>query len=246
MTTILQGIERPTRGMRTPNLRYEKILRRQGGKFLAGVDEVGRGCFAGPVVAGCVVFPTQLKVPKEITINDSKKLSAEKREKASVWIKDNALSWGIGEASATLINRIGMAKATKRAFRKAVSECRRRLGKPIDYLLVDAFFIPFVPGLPTRRRKDRKGRYLKNPKGRQMAIVDGDEKSLTIAAASIIAKTYRDRLMKQYSKDHPRYQWANNKGYGTRAHQNAIIKYGLTRYHRKEFVNTFLTNRGKA
>jgi len=184
------------------------------------------------------------KIPKDISVNDSKKISPKKREKAEVWIKENSLAWGIGESPASLINRIGMAKATKRAFRKAISETRRRLGKPIDYLLVDAFFIPFVSGLPTKRRKDGKRRYRKNPKGRQMAIVDGDEKSLTIGAASIIAKVYRDKLMLSLSKkpNLKRYGWERNKGYGTRQHQRALKKYGLTRYHRKEFVNSFFSS----
>jgi len=229
--------------MTTPSFRYEKKLWKRY-KFVAGVDEVGRGSFAGPVVAGCVVFPKQIKIPRDVSVNDSKKVSPRKRLIASVWIKENSLAWGIGESSASLINRIGMAKATKRAFRKAISEARKRLGKPIDYLLIDALFIPYVSELPARRRKDTRGRFRKNPKGRQMAIVDGDEKSLTIAAASIIAKVYRDRLMASLSKkpNLKKYGWGTNKGYGTKQHQRALKKYGLTRYHRKEFVNSFFSS----
>jgi len=229
--------------MTTPSFRYEKKLWKRY-KFVAGVDEVGRGSFAGPVVAGCVVFPKQIKIPRDVSVNDSKKVSPRKRLIASVWIKENSLAWGIGESSASLINRIGTAKATKRAFRKAISETRKRLGCPIDYLLIDAFFIPFVSGLPAKRRKDSKGRFRKNPKGRQRAIVDGDEKSQSIGAASIIAKVYRDKLMLSLSKK-PKlkiYGWGKNKGYGTRQHQSALKKYGLTRYHRKAFVNSFFSS----
>lgn len=226
-----------------PNFRYERALWKRY-RFVAGVDEVGRGCFAGPVVAGCVIFSRDIKIPKEIEINDSKKLSPRKREKASEWIKENCLSWGIGESPASLINQIGMGRATRKAFRKAISETRRRLAKPIDYLLIDAFFIPFVAGLPAKRRKDGKGRYRANPKGRQKAIVDGDEKSLTVGAASIIAKVYRDRLMQTLGRrpKFRKYGWGRNKGYGTRQHQRALKKYGLTRYHRKVFVSSFFSS----
>ena len=229
--------------MTTLNFRYEKNLWKRY-RFVAGVDEVGRGSFAGPVVAGCVVFSKGTIIPQNIYVDDSKKVSPWKREKASEWIKKTSLAWGIGESPASLINRIGMAKATKKAFRKAISEARKRLGKPIDYLLIDAFFIPFVSGLPAKRSKDAKGRFKKNPKGRQMAIVDGDEKSLTIGAASIVAKVYRDKLMLSLSKMPKliKYGWGRNKGYGTRQHQRALKKYGLTRYHRKAFVKSFFSS----
>lgn len=143
---------------------------------------------------------------------------------------------------ASLINRIGMAKATRKAFRRAISDARKRLAGVIDFLLADAFFIPFVPGLPTKRRKDEKGRFRKNPKGRQKAIIDGDQKSVSIAAASIIAKVYRDKLMLGLNKKsrYKKYGWGRNKGYGTKEHQLAIKKYGITRLHRKEFVKNFL------
>ena len=226
-----------------PHFLIEKTLWKKY-KYIAGVDEVGRGAFAGPVVAGCVVFPKDFTIPRDINVNDSKKVSPKKREQAAIWIKENSLAWGLGESAASLINRIGMAKATKKAFRKAISEAGRRLGMPIDYLLIDAFFIPFVAGLPAKRRKDARGRFRKNPTGRQKAIVDGDEKSLTIGAASIIAKVYRDRLMLSLSKNPKlsKYGWGTNKGYGTKEHQKALKKYGLTRYHRKEFVKSFFSS----
>jgi ribonuclease HII len=244
--------------MNLPDFSFEKRLRKKGYKFIAGVDEVGRGCFAGPVVTGCVIFPprervtrageTQIRgplvggfgagerqapfIPAEVTINDSKKMRPKQREKAAEWIKKNALAWGIGEVGAGVINSKGMAKAARMAFRKSISEARSRLGKPIDYLLSDAFFISFVPGLPAKRRR------------RQLAIINGDEKSVTIAAASIIAKVYRDKLMQNLGKrpKYRKYGWGRNKGYGTLEHTNAIKKYGLTRQHRKQFVATWINN----
>lgn len=208
--------------MRKPNLSFERKLWKKGFKLVAGMDEVGRGSFAGPVVAGCVVFPESLSITtKGVRIDDSKKLTSRLREKAEGWIKKNALVWGIGEASVSLINRIGMGKATRVAFRRAIKAVNQKL----DFLLIDAFYIPHVRGL---RRKN------------QRAIIDGDEKSVTIAAASIIAKVYRDVLMSKLSLKYPRYGWGRNKGYGTRKHLGAIKKYGLTRYHRRQFVMTFL------
>jgi ribonuclease HII len=210
---------------------FEEKLWEKGFKFVAGADEVGRGCFAGPVVAGCVVFPKSVAMERVINvrIDDSKKLRTRQRERSAKWIKRNCLTWGIGEVNTVLINRIGMAKATKMAFRRAIAEAARRLGARIEFLLVDAFFVPYTKGL---RRKN------------QLAITHGDEKVKSIGAASIIAKVYRDRLMTSLSK-RPRYKkygWGTNKGYGTRKHQEAIRKYGTTRYHRKVFIKTFLGN----
>lgn len=210
------------RQAKRPNFRVEKKLWKRF-TYVAGVDEVGRGSFAGPVVAGCVVFGKGLQIPENIKIDDSKKLTPRQRERGAEWIKANATSWGVGESSVSLINRLGMAKATKIAFRRSISQARKRLGKRIDYLLIDAFFIPYVRG---------------NPKGRQMAIIDGDEKSLSIGAASIIAKVFRDRIMVKLGKKpkFKKYGWSRNKGYGTKEHRSAIKKYGITRYHRKAFV----------
>ncbi len=229
--------------MEYPNFSFEKKFWKKGLKNIAGVDEVGRGCFSGPVVTGCVIFKEGTQIPKDIIIDDSKNVRPRKREKASFWIKENTLAWGIGEAPASLINRIGMGKATKVAFRRAIRDARKKLSSPIDFLLIDAFFIPYIPGLPARRRKDKKGRYIKKINGRQLAIVNGDAKSISIAAASIIAKVERDKFMLSLSKrpKFKKYGWGRNKGYGTREHQAAIKKYGQTRYHRKSFIETWLT-----
>src|SRR3990167_2945198 len=193
--------------MNLPDFYFERKLQKIGYKYIAGVDEVGWGCFAGPVVAGCVVFSAgpvgsssrsisslklagtqrdSLRFRHPSLINDSKKLTSKQREIADKWIKKNVLAYGIGEASVTQINKLGIKKATEIAFRKAVVFANLRLKTQdhksyvISYLLVDAFYIPYVRGL---RRRNQK------------AIIKGDAKSISIAAASIIAKVYRDKLM---------------------------------------------------
>lgn len=220
--------------MISPSFEYEKKLWKKKLKFVVGADEVGRGCFAGPVVAAAVAFApfSNFHFPisngdENIIINDSKKLTNLQRSRAEKWIKENAVSWGVGGASAKVINRLGIAIATKMAFRKAVGNAGRIMQNKIDYLLTDAFFIPYLRGFP---------------RSRQLAIVRGDEKSISIAAASIIAKVYRDNLMEKIGsrKNYKKYEWQNNKGYGTRVHRDAILKFGITGYHRKAFVETFL------
>lgn len=218
--------------MTLPDFSFEKKLHKKGLRIIAGIDEVGRGCFAGPVVAGCVVFSAgaqwdslHFRHPQNpVVINDSKKLSSNQREIADKWIRKNALAWGIGQASVNQINKLGIKKASEIAFRMAIKNCKVQ----IDYLLIDAFYIPYVKGL---RRRNQK------------AIIKGDTKSVSIAAASIIAKVYRDRLMTELGKKPKfrKYKWAKNKGYGTIEHRKAIKKYGSTRQHRKQFVETWLS-----
>lgn len=228
------------------NLIYEQELWSSGYEFVAGIDEVGRGCFAGPVCAGTVVFPRnsifEFSISNEIPIiNDSKKLNKKQREAADIWIKENSLAWGIGEASVATINKLGIKKATEVAFRKAVIQVNMRLrvgnvssieneGEEtthpvLDFVLIDAFYIPYIKGL---RRSHQK------------AIIKGDNKSISIAAASIIAKVHRDSLMAKLSQNHKEYLWDINKGYGTKDHREAILKFGTTRHHRKDFVGTWL------
>ena len=204
--------------MKLPNFSFEKKLWKKEYRVVAGVDEVGRGALAGPVVAGAVAFSPGASVL--VRIDDSKKLTSKQREKAYFWIRKNALVYGIGKASVVQIDKFGIKKATEIAFRKAIKNCAKR----VDFLLIDAFFIPYVRGL---RRKN------------QLAIINGDEKSVSIAAASIIAKVYRDRLM---TKLNGKYGWEKNKGYGTKDHQNALRKYGATRLHRKLFIRNFVSS----
>lgn len=222
---------------------------KRGLRHVAGIDEVGRGCFAGPVVAGCVVFSPQLlqgePLKNSVKIDDSKKLTERQRERAGEWIKSNALSWGVGEVSAASINRLGLAKATNKAFRAAVIDANKMLKERIEYLLIDAFYIPYTRELPMRRKAARKNNSLRDGKARQRAIVNGDEKAISIAAASIIAKVYRDSLMRKLGNraGYAKYDWENNKGYASIKHQEAILKFGVTRHHRKQFIDTFLKNR---
>jgi ribonuclease HII len=216
--------------MEFPDFSFEKRLWKKKYKFVAGLDEVGRGCFAGPVIASCVVFapfssfhfPFPNEFSKKIIINDSKRMTIQQRERAYFWIRKNAVFYGIGRASVGQINKLGIKKATEIAFRKAIKNCRR----PPNYLLIDAFYIPYVRGL--RRRN-------------QLPIVHGDGKSISIAAASILAKVYRDKLMTDLGKQrkYQKYRWGKNKGYGTKEHQKAIKKYGTTLIHRKQFVETW-------
>ncbi|HEX6976844.1 MAG TPA: ribonuclease HII [Patescibacteria group bacterium] len=211
-----------------PDFKYEKSLWKKGYRVVAGCDEVGRGCFAGPVVSSCVVFQKDLIIPSDILINDSKKLKPNQREKASIWIKKNCLTWGIGEASVSVINKLGIVPSTYMAFRKAIISANKKINSPIDYLLIDAFYLPYIKGL---KRKN------------QMPLIKGDAKSISIAASSIIAKVHRDKIMLTLSKN-PKYQnygWGRNKGYGTREHQNAIKEFGTTNLHRSLFVETFLS-----
>jgi ribonuclease HII len=213
-----------------PDFSFEHKLHRRGRKLIAGVDEVGRGCFAGPVVAGCVVFDRKMckleKIP--VRIDDSKKLSSKRREIADEWIRKNAKGVGIGMASVSRINRLGIKKATEIAFRKAIKNCDVQ----IDYLLIDAFYIPYVKGL---RRRNQK------------AIIHGDTKSISIAAASIVAKVHRDKLMTELGKKakYKKYGWGRNKGYGTKEHRNSILKYGTSRFHRKQFVRNYVSSQAQ-
>lgn len=172
---------------------------------------MGRGCFAGPVVVGAVIFSPTGKIPEGI--RDSKLLKPRQREKLSEEIKKTAFCWSIAEIGVYYINRVGIGKATQMAFRKAV----KNLEQNPDYVLIDAFYI---------RHFNRK---------RQSPVKDGDKICVSISAASIIAKVYRDKLMRKLHLKYPNYGFAKHKGYGTKAHQGAIGKFGLTRIHRKSF-----------
>ena len=197
--------------MLLPTLNIEKKLWRLGYSFVCGLDEVGRGCFAGPVCVGAVVFPKDCELLDGVM--DSKMLKPKERERMERVIKENAVCWIVAEVGVSVINRVGIGKATQMAFRKAV----KSLGKKPDFVLIDAFYIKHFRRI------------------RQKAIKDGDGICASIAAASIIAKVYRDKLMKKLHKKYPKYGFSKHKGYGTKKHQEAIRKYGLSRIHRKSF-----------
>lgn len=194
--------------MTTPTLDIEKNLWKKGYAKVCGIDEVGRGSFAGPVVAGAVIFKDS-KIPEGI--NDSKLLKPRQREKLDKEIKQVALSWAVCEISVSLINKLGIGKATQMAFRKAVKKLSP------DFVLIDAFYINHV-----NRKK-------------QKAIIKGDQICVSISAASIIAKVYRDGLMIKLHNKYPGYGFDKHKGYGTKDHRDAIKIHGLCRIHRKSF-----------
>ena len=191
---------------------YEKQYETYG--YVCGIDEVGRGPLAGPVVAGAVILPKDCQI---FYLNDSKQLSEKKREELYEVIMEQAVACGIGYASPERIDEINILQATYEAMREAISKLS---GSP-DILLNDAVTIPKV---------DIK----------QVPIIKGDAKSVSIAAASIIAKVTRDRLMVQYDSIFPEYGFASNKGYGAQAHIEALKKYGPTPIHRKSFIKNFI------
>lgn len=212
-----------------PTFEYERKLWKRGLRFVGGADEVGRGAFAGPVVASVVVFdPLNITFPKEIIVRDSKKMTPRQRKTSSLWLKENTY-WGLGESSVTKINKLGVGKASEHAFRKAVAEMQYHLPKHLEHLLLDAFFVPFMTGVPKKK---------------QTPIVKGDGLSFSIAAASIIAKVYRDELMKKLgnTKINRRYKWGKNAGYGTAEHRTAILAHGVTRYHRRAYVRNLFAS----
>lgn len=190
---------------------YEKTYYVQGFQFVAGIDEVGRGPLAGPVVASAVILPKECSI---LGINDSKKLSSSKREELFHIIKEKALSIGIGIVSPQTIDEINILRATYKAMKIAIEE----LEIVPQMLLIDGS--NHLPGILIPQQK----------------IIGGDGKSISIAAASIIAKVTRDRLMDAYHELYPQYDFIKNKGYGTKTHINAIKKNGLCSIHRKSFT----------
>ena len=191
---------------------YEKEYEHLG--YICGIDEVGRGPFAGPVVAGAVVLPRDCRI---LYINDSKQLSEKKREELYEEIMDKAVAAEVGYASPARIDEINILQATYEAMREAVA----KLPIKPQILLNDAVTIPGI-SIP------------------QVPIIKGDAKSISIAAASIVAKVTRDRLMREYDKIMPQYGFASNKGYGSGAHIEALKKYGPTPIHRRSFIHNVL------
>jgi ribonuclease HII len=194
----------------TIGLEFERQARADGFLFIAGVDEVGRGCLAGPVVAGAVILDFTKPLPEGL--NDSKKLTARKREIIAKEIRENALCYSVGQIEADEIDRINILEATKKAMISAV----RNLNPAADFLLIDALKLNAVE-LP------------------QKSIIKGDSISASIAAASIIAKVYRDNLMRKFDKTYPEFGFARHAGYGTKAHFEAIKQHGACPLHRKSF-----------
>ena len=203
---------------------YENELRAEGIRYIGGVDEVGRGPLAGPVSAACVVLPEDFDV---LGVDDSKKLSEKKREELFDKIREKALAVGIGMCDNRVIDEINILEATKKAMAEAIRDADSQLEEKglspegTEHLLIDAVS-------------------LKDVDKPQTSIIKGDAKSLSIAAASIIAKVTRDRLMAEYHRQYPYYGFDTNKGYGTKAHYEGIDKYGITPIHRKTFLKNIL------
>ena len=202
--------------MSAPTLELENsIVASDGLQLIAGLDEAGRGALAGPVTAAAVILPLDKPNLLQILqdVNDSKQLTAKKRENLFACITDEALAYGIASAPAQVVDEIGIIPATKQAMQTAVSQ----LTPPPDYLLIDGRIR--LKTLPTP----------------QQSIIRGDAKSLTIAAASILAKVTRDRLMIEFDAQYPQYGFARHKGYGTAKHLAALEEYGPCPRHRFSF-----------
>ena len=195
-------------------IEYEQIAELKGYRAVCGVDEAGRGPLAGPVCAAAVILPPNTIIDG---VNDSKKLSEKKREVLFDVIKETAVSYCIAYASVEEIESVNILNATMLAMKRAVEG----LDVKADYAMIDGNRMPSL---------DIDGE----------TIVKGDAKSMSIACASILAKVSRDRLLYEYAKEYPQYQFDKHKGYGTAAHREALIKYGPCPYHRMSFLTKIL------
>ncbi|GFI61384.1 ribonuclease HII [Clostridiales bacterium] len=193
---------------------FENQLRNSGYTLICGVDEVGRGPLAGPVMAAAVILPAECRI---VGINDSKKLTPAKREELSAQIKEEAVAYAVGSVSPAEIDSINILQATYKAMQKAIN----RLTQKPDFILADAVTIPNI-AIPQR------------------GIVHGDAKSITIGAASIVAKVERDLMMCEYEEIYHGYGFARNKGYGTEEHITALKELGPCPIHRKSFIKGFI------
>ena len=192
-------------------LRYEKELYQKGYQAIAGIDEVGRGPLAGPVVTACVILPKDCKIRH---LNDSKKIPKKHHEEIYEEVLARALGVGIGIVDNDTIDRVNIYEATKLGMLQAIEQMKGEVTKP-DYLLIDAMQLDTpIP---------------------QLSLIKGDANSLSIAAASIVAKVTRDRMMAEYAKEYPGYAFDKNVGYSTKDHLAGLKQYGVTPIHRKSF-----------
>lgn len=192
-------------------LRYEKELYQKGYQAIAGIDEVGRGPLAGPVVTACVILPKDCKIRH---LNDSKKIPKKHHEEIYEEVLARALGVGIGIVDNDTIDRVNIYEATKLGMLQAIEQMKGEVTKP-DYLFIDAMQLDTpIP---------------------QLSLIKGDANSLSIAAASIVAKVTRDRMMAEYAKEYPGYAFDKNVGYGTKDHLAGLKQYGVTPIHRKSF-----------
>ena len=207
-STKREGAARKRRPIPRPTNRYEKLAREEGFRSIAGIDEAGRGCLFGPVVAAAVILDPEKPLKG---LADSKLLDAEVRETLAPQIRERAIAWAVAGVDAAWIDRVNIYQAARMAMERAVAQ----LDPAPDYLLVDAMRL----GVGCR----------------QLSLIGGDRKSRSIAAASILAKTERDRWIKRWSEVYPAYNLASNKGYGTPDHLRALAEHGPTPAHRMSF-----------
>lgn len=199
-----------------PTLDIESSLLKKGFKTIVGIDEVGRGSWAGPLVAAGVILPANYNIPEGLA--DSKLVKPQLRAKLADIIKKTSLGYYISEINVSIINKIGIGKASHIAFRQIV----KKIEPKADFALIDAFYINHLS------RKNQK------------AIKNGDKICASIAAASVIAKVYRDSLMRKLHFTYPNYGFAKHKGYGTAHHQQAIRSFGFSKIHRTSYNLDFL------
>ena len=198
----------------SPHLEFESALWNAGLPAIAGIDEAGRGCLAGPVAAAVVILPPNHEIATSLTgIKDSKQLSSEEREEARSRIEQSSLAWAVGWADNREIDQLGIVPATRLAIWRALDE----ISLAPDHLLVDYLVLPDLPFPQTR-------------------LVKGDARSLSIASASILAKTHRDALMAAWAKTYPGYGFEKNMGYGTTSHREALRSLGACPLHRLSFA----------
>lgn len=197
-----------------PDLALEKTLFHAGIEFTAGLDEAGRGAWAGPVAAAAVILPFTPEIESDLLgVRDSKQLTCQKREELAPVIQACALAWGVGFSSREEIDRIGILPATRLAMQRALASLKI---EPV-HLIIDALFLPEI-ALP------------------QTALIKGDQRSLSVAAASILAKTSRDAWMCSLDDCYPGYDFARHKGYGTKQHQQALSSLGICPEHRCSYA----------
>jgi ribonuclease HII len=203
-----------TKVVPTPTLEFEQLLWKDGFARIAGIDEAGRGALAGPVSAAAVILPRLPHLARTLNrVRDSKQMTPPEREAWAPRIRETALAWGVGFASAEEIDALGIVRATKLAATRALES----LSPNPDYLITDYLIFPENP-LP------------------QTALVKGDQRSLSVSAASVLAKTSRDAWMREAGARHPGYGFAQHKGYGTQAHRSAVMRLGRCEIHRKTFT----------
>jgi ribonuclease HII len=205
------------RTIKTASLKHERKYLTLGYKRIIGIDEVGRGPWAGPVVAGAVCLPLEYiaTLPTLLKgVRDSKQMTPLQREKLSETIKDVAVIWGIGSASAQEIDAVGINPANQLAMRRALDDALKKANFRPDCLFLDDMFLPEIREIP------------------QVSMIEGDARSLSVAAASVLAKVWRDSYMVELDSELPHYGFADHKGYGTERHRQALEQYGPSPVHR--------------